>query len=87
MPVQGFPVVISERGAPFVAVTENAPLATIATNGRGAPIRLVADGAPPLIVQGLNTPEEILALASDEGAPLLDDNEDIMETYRGSSTS
>lgn len=53
MPVQGFPVVLSDIGAPFVAVTERAPLATIATNGRGAPIRLVETGAPPLIVQGL----------------------------------
>lgn len=87
MPVQGFPVVLSDRGAPFVAVTERAPLATIATNGRGAPIRLVDDGAPPLIIQGLTEPDEILALASDEGAPLLDDNEELMETYNGRTTS
>lgn len=85
MPVQGFPVVLSETGAPFVAVTERAPLATIATNGRGAPIRLVEDGAPPLIVQGL--PEELLALSSDEGAPLLDDNDELMETYNGRTTA
>lgn len=87
MPVQGFPVVLSERGAPFVAVTERAPLATIATNGRGAPIRLVEDGAPPLIVQGVPEPDELLALASDEGAPLLDDNDELMELYNGNSTS
>lgn len=85
-PVSGFPVVISERGAPFVAVTENAPLATIATNGAGAPIRLVEEGAPPLIVQGLVN-EQMFALASDDGAPLLDDNDQIMETYVGRSTS
>lgn len=53
MPPQGFPVVISERGAPFVAVTSKAPLATVATNGLGTPIRLVTENAPPLIVQGL----------------------------------
>lgn len=85
MVVQGFPVVLSDTGAPFVAVTERAPLATIATNGRGAPIRLVEDGAPPLIVQGL--PEELLALSSDEGAPLLDDNDELMETYNGRTTT
>jgi len=85
MPVQGFPVVLSERGAPFVAVTENAPLATIATNGAGAPIRLVDEGAPPLVIQGL--PEELQALASDEGAPLLDDESGLMETYFGRSSS
>lgn len=85
--VQGFPVVLSDTGAPFVAVTERAPLATIATNGRGAPIRLVEDGAPPLIVQGLPEPDELFALSSDEGAPLLDDNEDIMETYNGRSAT
>jgi hypothetical protein len=79
MSVSGFPIVLSERGAPFVAVTERAPLATIATNGRGAPIRLVEDGAPPLIVQGL--PEELLALSSDEGQTLLDDDGQIVETY------
>lgn len=85
MGVSGFPVVLSDTGAPFVAVTEHAPLATIATNGRGAPIRLVEDGAPPLIVQGL--PEELLALSSDEGAPLLDDNDELMETYNGRTTA
>lgn len=87
MPVQGFPVVLSDTGAPFVAVTERAPLATIAANGRGTPIRLVTEGAPPLIVQGLTEEDEILALASDEGAPLLDDNDEIMETYLGRTTT
>lgn len=87
MPVQGFPVVLSDTGAPFVAVNERAPLATIATNGRGAPIRLVDEGAPPLIIQGLEDLEQPLALASDEGAPLLDDNEEIMETYNARTTS
>jgi hypothetical protein len=51
--VKGFPVVLSDRGAPFVAVEKNAPLATVAENGRGLPIRLVEKGAPPLIVDGL----------------------------------
>lgn len=58
MPVQGFPVVLSDRGAPFIPVSSNAPLATIATNGRGAPIHLTTHNAPPLIVQGLVPPEE-----------------------------
>lgn len=46
------PVVMSERGAPFVAVEKGAPLATVAENGRGVPIRLVEKGAPPLVVGG-----------------------------------
>lgn len=50
--VKGFPVVLSDRGAPFVAVEKNAPLATVAENGRGLPIRLVEKGAPPIILQG-----------------------------------
>src|SRR5690606_19823768 len=50
--VKGFPVVLSDRGAPFVAVEANAPLATVAENGRGLPIRLVEKGAPPIILQG-----------------------------------
>lgn len=58
MPVQGFPVVLSDLGAPFIPVTSKAPLATIATNGAGAPIRLTTHNAPPLIVQGLIPPEE-----------------------------
>lgn len=49
---KGFPVVLSDRGAPFVAVEKNAPLATVAENGRGLPIRLVEKGAPPIILQG-----------------------------------
>jgi hypothetical protein len=56
MPPQGFPVVISDRGAPFVAVTERAPLAIVATNGLGVPIRIVTEKAPPLIVQGYTAP-------------------------------
>lgn len=61
MAVQGFPVVLSERGAPFIPVTSKAPLATIATNGAGAPIHLTTHNAPPLIVQGLVPPEEPVA--------------------------
>lgn len=57
-PVAGFPVVLSDTGAPFIAVTSAAPLATVATNGLGAPIRLTTHNAPPLIVQGLVPPEE-----------------------------
>ena len=54
---QGFPVILSDTGTPFVAVTENAPLATIATNGSGVPIRVVEENAPPLIIQGYTPPE------------------------------
>lgn len=52
--VKGFPVVISDRGAPFIAVEKNAPLATVATNGLGLPIRIVDKNAPPLIIDGMN---------------------------------
>jgi hypothetical protein len=79
---QGFPVVLSDTGTPFVSVAENAPLATIATNGLGTPIRLVTEGAHPLIIQGLPEPDpEMLALASDDGALLTDDDENLMETF------
>ena len=53
----GFPVVISERGAPFVPVDSGAPLATVADNGRGIPIQVVDKGAPPLVIENY-TPEE-----------------------------
>lgn len=58
MVVQGFPIVLSERGAPFIPVASKAPLATIATNGAGAPVHLTTHNAPPLIIQGLTPPEE-----------------------------
>ena len=53
----GFPVVISDNGPPFVAVTSDAPLATVATNGLGTPISVVSSNAPPLIIEGY-TPHE-----------------------------
>ncbi|APD21353.1 hypothetical protein [Brucella phage EF4] len=53
----GFPVVISDNGAPFVAVTSDAPVATVATNGLGIPISVVSSNAPPLIIEGYTPPE------------------------------
>lgn len=65
--VKGFPVVLSDRGAPFVAVEKNAPLATVAENGRGLPIRVVDKGAPPLVIQGYNvwSPLDLFADGTD----------------------
>jgi hypothetical protein len=68
--VSGFPVVISERGTPFVAVESGAPLATVAANGLGIPIRIVESGAPPLVVQGLEpepSPSFVSATAIPDG--------------------
>jgi len=43
---------------------------------------------PPLIVQGLPEPEpEILALASDDDEVLLDDDNNLMETYDAGSAA
>lgn len=53
----GFPVVITDNGAPFVAVTEGAPVATVATNGLGVPITVVSENAPPLVIEGYTPPD------------------------------
>ncbi len=53
----GFPVVISDNEAPFVAVTSDAPVATVATNGLGMPVSVVSSNAPPLIIEGYTPPE------------------------------
>lgn len=64
----GFPVVISERGVPFVAVEKGAPLATVAENGRGLPIRVVEKGAPPLVVEGAEPDFEPMGFTLTSGA-------------------
>lgn len=64
----GFPVVLSERGAPFVSVEKGAPLATVAENGRGLPIRLVEKGAPPLVVEGAEQGVFLIAGESEDAS-------------------
>lgn len=85
MAVLGIPVVVAENGlgTPVNPVSENAPLMTIAENGLGTPIVISPLGAP-FIVQGYEEVEDTdlrLALASDAGEPLIDDDDQLMETY------
>lgn len=81
---QGFPVVIAEngKGFPVHPVESGYPLMTIATNGKGAPI-VISDLGAPFVVDGYTPPEpELLAaLSSDDGALIVDDNDEIVETY------
>ncbi len=90
MAVQGAPVTIVESGGfPVKAVESNAPLLTIAGDGLGSPIT-ISDLGAPFIVQGYSTipPEEPFSvLSSDDGSNLVDDNEEIVETYSGQSTA
>ena len=83
MPAQGFPVVIVEQGGfPVRPVEANYPLMTVATNGLGTPIT-ISDLGAPFLVQGLPAePDPLLsALSSDDGSNLVDDDDQIMETY------
>lgn len=84
MPTQGFPVVIVEdKGVPIRPVESNYPLMTVAENGMGLPIT-ISDLGAPFVVQGYEPvpePELLTALSSDDGAPLIDDDENLMETY------
>lgn len=79
----GVPVIIVESGGvPVRPVEAGFPLMTVADNGMGTPITITDLGAP-FIVQGYELPEEGLqeALSSDDGALLIDDDENLMETY------
>lgn len=87
MPVSGFPVLIVESGGvPVRPVESNYPLMTVATNGLGLPIT-ISDLGAPFIVQGYVEPESLSALSSDDGSNLVDDNEEVMETYLGPSST
>src|SRR6478735_6530251 len=50
MPNRGFPVVISEKGAPFTSVQSGGPPAMVVENGLGIPIRLVPKGGTPIVI-------------------------------------
>lgn len=82
MPVMGHPVVISDEGLGFPVnpVLTRAPLLTVAENGKGAPITISPLGAP-FIVEGYEPPVEGLALSSDDGSNLTDDDGQLMETF------
>lgn len=77
--MSGIPVVLSSRGFPVRSVDTDAPVMTVAPNGRGAPITLTERGHP-FIIQGLD-PDAFLALSTDEGDALADDDNELMETY------
>lgn len=51
--MKGFPVVISTRGIPVVAVENGAPLASVAENNLGTPIQIVDKNGSPLVIEGL----------------------------------
>ena len=53
MSSKGFPVVISPRCIPVVAVENGAPLATIAENSMGTPIKIVDKNGTPLVIEGI----------------------------------
>lgn len=82
MPAQGFPVVISdnEDGFPVNPVLSNYPLMTVTTNGRGTPITIDEMGAP-FVLQGYEAPIQGLALSSDDGSNLIDDDDQFVETF------
>ena len=81
--IDGIPVVISTNGygVPVVPVDANAPLMTVASNGRGLPIIPVEKNAPPFVIDGYVGLNSYSALSSDDGSNLIDDDEEIMETY------
>lgn len=77
--MSGIPVVVVETGGlPVTSVESGAPVMTVSENGFGMPITLV-DNAAPFIIEGIV--EGLLALSSDDGSPLADDDAQVMETY------
>lgn len=89
MPAQGFPVlIVEEGGVPVNAVESNYPLMTVAENGKGLPITITPLGAP-FVVEGYTAPDSLsqFALSSDDGSNLIDDDDQVMETYNGNTTA
>lgn len=75
------PVVIIESGGfPVRPVETGFPVMTVADNGIGTPITITDLGAP-FIVQGYEPPMEGFALSGDNGANILSDDDEPVETF------
>lgn len=77
----GIPVIIAANGMgiPVTQVEDNAPVMTLSTNGLGTPIVLTEAGSP-FVIEGLAL-DVLSALSADDGANLIDDDDQTVETY------